>query len=272
MKPVAVAGATGLVGALLADALRSRGYPVSPISRSQGVDLTTGDGLEDALRGADAVVDVSNIVTTSRPAAVEFFGEATARLLRGAAQHGVSHYLVLSIVGVDDIDYGYYQGKQVQERLVRSADVEHTIIRTTQFHEFAAQMLQRMRFGPLALIPAMTSQPVAAVEVAEALADLVDAGPPKGPQSSATVEMAGPERWSLIDMVRRYQRQVGDRHLALSVPVPGRAGRRMRHGGLLPHGPTWRTGTVTFEQWLEGVVGPPFSSRSALTRRVVDHA
>jgi uncharacterized protein YbjT (DUF2867 family) len=261
VKAVAVAGATGTVGAPLVEVLESRGHRVAAIARSRGVDLRTGDGLESALRGADVVVDVSNIVTTGRRAAVEFFGRATERLLAAAAEGGIRHYVVLSIVGLDDIDYGYYEGKRVQERLVQAARVPHTILRATQFHEFAAQMLDRGRFGPLAFIPAMRMQPVSVVEVARVLADLVDGGPTAESSSAAALELAGPERLSLIDMVRRYQRHVGDRHLAIPVPLPGRAGRLMRHDGLLPRGSIFRTGTVTFEQWLAGAADSALADR-----------
>jgi uncharacterized protein YbjT (DUF2867 family) len=221
---------------------------VAPISRSTGVDVRTGRGLEQALRGVDTIVDVSNVVTIRRRVAVDYFARATERLLRAAGKR-VQHYLVLSIVGLDEIDYGYYDGKRVQERLVRSSAIPHTIVRATQFHEFAAQMLDRMSFGPLALIPYMYAAPVAAGEVADVLADLAAAGP-GATRSSTPLEIAGPQRLRLIEMVRRLQRRTGDRHLAISVPLPGRAGWLMRHDGLLPRGLPYRRGDITFDQWL----------------------
>ncbi len=259
MSTVAVAGSTGAAGTPLVRALRSRGHRVVELARSRGVDLRTAR-LDQALQDADTVVDVSSVLTTRRRTAVEFFGQTTQRLLAAAEQVGVRHYVVLSIVGVDDIDYGYYAGKRVQERLVRSAGVAHTILRATQFHEFAAQMLHRMSFGPVAVLPAMQSQPVSAAEVADVLADLVDDGRAGAPSRAAPLELAGPEGLTLIDMVRRYQRRIRDRRVALSLPVPGRAGWLMRHGGLLPHGSTFRTGGVTFEQWLSGTAGSPIRS------------
>ncbi|HEX3196308.1 MAG TPA: NAD(P)H-binding protein [Propionibacteriaceae bacterium] len=252
MTTVAVAGATGAVGAPLVSVLRARGVRVAPISRSNGVDLRTGVGLEGAMEGADAIVDVSNVVTTRRRAAVDFFGETTARLLSAVRDVRVRHYVALSIVGVDEIDYGYYEGKRVQERLVRSAGLPATILRATQFHEFAGQMLERMRFGPLVIIPALLARPVSAREVADVLADLVVEEPVTA-ASSTPLEMAGPETLTLIEMVRKFQQRVGDRHLAVSVSLPGLAGRTMRHGGLIPREPTFRQGTVTFTDWLDAL-------------------
>jgi uncharacterized protein YbjT (DUF2867 family) len=176
---IAVVGATGAVGSPLVQALHNHGLAVAPISRSTGVDVRTGRGLEQALRGVETIVDVSNVLTIRRRVAIDYFARATERLLRAAEGNRVQHYLVLSIVGIDEIDYGYYDGKRVQERLVRSSAIPHTIVRATQFQEFAAQMLDRMTFGALALIPDMYAAPVAAGEVADVLADLAAAGPPR---------------------------------------------------------------------------------------------
>lgn len=247
---VVVAGATGAVGAPLVAALRRRGYTVSPIARSLGLDLTAGTGLLRVVDGADTVVDVSSITTSNGRESVSFFEQTTHRLLHAAERAGVGHYVILSIVGTDLIDSGYYQGKQAQEQIVRSAAVPHTILRATQFHEFAAQMLRRMRVGPATVLPMMLCQPVAAVEVADRLADLVMGGPlPPDGSSATTVEFAGPEQLTLSTMVRRWQRHVGDRHLLLPVPLPGRVGRLMRSGGLLPQ-PGVEQGSLTFDRWL----------------------
>jgi uncharacterized protein YbjT (DUF2867 family) len=175
---VVVAGATGAVGAPLVTGLRTLGCPVVPISRSAGVDLSTGTGLVAAMSGADTVVDVSNINTTRRRTAVAFFEQATHRLLRAAREAGARHYVILSIVGIDRVDYGYYQGKRAQEQIVRSAELPHTILRATQFHEFAGQTLCRFQVGPAAFIPIMECRPVAAAEVADRPAEIVLAGPP----------------------------------------------------------------------------------------------
>lgn len=253
---VVVAGATGTIGVPLLAALRKRGFRVSPIARSLGVDLTTGKGLTAAMADAEAVVDVSSIATTSRARAVRFFEQTTHRLLAAAQDGGdVRHYVILSIIGTDQIASGYYQGKRLQEQIVGSAELPHTILRATQFHEFAEQMLNRMRVGPATFIPVMLCQPVAAVEVADQLAEIVSGGPPLG-AGGAEIEFAGPEQIHLPEMVRRYQRHIGDRHLVVPLSLPTRSGHRMRTGGLLPH-PGASQGTITFDQWLKTQPGFP---------------
>ena len=224
---VAVAGGTGLIGRMVVDALRSGGDTAVVVARSVGVDLLTGDGLDHALAGVETVIDVSNIVTTDRAAAVRFFGTATRTLMAGGQRAGVKHHIVLSIVGVDHVPWGYYQGKRHQEQLALDGPVPATVLRATQFHEFADQMLQRG--GPVALVPKMLSQPIAAREVAAALATLIHAGP-----QGLAPELAGPERLRMPDMVRQLAHARRVRRPVLAVRLPGQAGRAMAEGGLLP--------------------------------------
>ncbi|MEV5801603.1 SDR family oxidoreductase [Streptomyces collinus] len=240
---IAVAGGTGLTGRLVVDTLRADGDEPVVLARSAGVDLTTGAGLEPRLEGVRAVIDVSNIVTTRTKPSVAFFQAATAHLLAAEERAGVAHHVALSIVGVDRVDLGYYLGKRRQEELVLGGPVPGTVLRATQFHEFAAQTLART--GPLVLAPSLLAQPVALAEVARHLVDLAH-GRPLG----LAPELAGPEERLLMpDMVRRLKRVVGDRRPVVSVRLPGAVGRAMAGGGLLPTGPGPR-GSVTFEQWL----------------------
>lgn len=242
---IAVAGGTGVVGRFVVEAVRAAGHTPVVLARSTGVDLTTGAGLDQALEGADAVVDVSNVTTTSRARAVAFFEAATGNLLAAEAEAGVAHHVALSIVGVDRVGLGYYHGKLAQEALVLrggSGGVPGSVLRATQFHEFAAQMLERG--GPFALAPRMLTQPVAAREVAAALVGLA-AGEPVG----LAPDLAGPEQQQMSDMVRRLLRARGERRLLIPVRFPGAVGRAMVHGGLLPTGPGPR-GLGTFDEWL----------------------
>ncbi|MGK5684250.1 SDR family oxidoreductase [Actinoplanes sp. URMC 104] len=232
---IAVAGGTGWVGRLVVEQARARGHEVVVISRSTGVDLTTGEGLDDALRGVDVVVDVTNVETLSRKASVAFFETTTRTLLAAEERAGVRHHVVLSIVGVDRVDSGYYEGKRRQERLALDGPIPATVLRATQFHEFAAQLLDRVP-GPVKLVPAMLSRPVAASEVAAELVRLAE-----GPARGLATDLAGPEVLEVPAMVRRLAR----RGLVLSVP----AGRAMAHGGLLPEGDFHR-GEITFDEWL----------------------
>lgn len=240
---IAVAGGTGLVGGLLVEELRAGGHDPVVLARSTGVDITTGAGLEAALDGADAVVDVSNVATTRRGPAETFFTAGTRHLLEAEQRAGVGHHVVLSIVGVDRLDQGYYAAKRAQERLALDGGVPATVLRATQFHEFAGQLLERMP-GPVALVPRMRVQPIAAREVAAALAALVGEAP-----AGMAPELAGPEVHEFADLVRRLLTARGSRRPVLPVRLPGRAGRLAAEGALLPTGPGPR-GRETFDEWL----------------------
>ena len=239
---IAVAGGTGWVGRLVVEALWDAGETPVVLARSAGVDLTTGAGLDNALAGASAVVDTTNVAAVGRRRSVAFFETATANLLAAGRRTGVVHHVALSIVGCDRVDFGYYLGKRRQEDLVLADGVPGTVLRTTQFHEFAAQMLERG--GPFAPAPRMLSRPVAAREVALALAELAR----KEPVGLAP-ELAGPDEHWMPDLVRRLARAHGSRRVVVPVRMPGRAGRAMARGGLLPTGPGPR-GRITFDAWL----------------------
>jgi uncharacterized protein YbjT (DUF2867 family) len=242
MKTIAIAGGTGWVGRRVVESVRSHGAEPIVIARSTGVDLTTGAGLDQALESVDAVIDVTNIVTQNRRRATTFFTTSTLNLLDAEERQGVKHHLMLSIIGSDRVGLGYYKAKQAQEELVRQGPVPWTILRATQFHEFAAQMLGD---GPVAVVPWMLSQPVAAQEVADELIRLATA-----PAAGMAAELAGPREELVPDMARRLASARGRRTLVVTLPVPGATGRDMRTGALLPTGPGPR-GTQTFDQWLQ---------------------
>jgi len=246
---VAVAGGTGLIGRMVVEAVRANGDTTVVLARSEGVDLTTGDGLDARLAGAAAVIDVSNVVTFSGRKSVAFFAAATANLLAAGERAGVRHHVALSIVGVDKVGLGYYLGKRRQEELVLAGPVPGTVLRATQFHEFAAQMLARG--GPIAIAPRMLSQPVAAREVAEALARICRDSP-----AGLAPDMAGPRTEYMPDMVRRLARARGLHRIVVPVWLPGTVGKAMTDGSLLPAA-DGQLGTQTFSQWLaaDGVAG-----------------
>ena len=241
---IAVAGGTGWIGRLVVEAARDAGHDVAVLARSTGVDLVSGTGVTAALRGADAVIDVTNTNTLNRAKAQQFFGTTTRRLLSA----GAAHHVLLSIVGIDRVDLGYYAGKRWQEELVEASPVPSTILRATQFFEFASQMLAHAA-GPFVLAPAMLTQPVAAREVAAELVRIA-AGPPRG----HATEMAGPQKLLMSDLVRQVLRARGLRRIAVPVRLPGAAGRAQRNGGLLPHGEV-RLGQIPYAQWLRSADG-----------------
>lgn len=244
---VVVAGSTGVVGRHVVAVAQQRGHEVVGLSRGQGVDLLTGDGLASRLEGADAVVDVTSTRTQRKSAAEKFFGQVTTNLLAAEQQVGVSHHLALSIVGIDDVPLGYYQGKLCQERVLAGGDVPWTVLRSTQFHEFSEQSLRFAALGPLSLVPRTLCQPVAATEVAAHLIDLAEAGP-----GGRTPDLAGPERLQLVDMARRVVQAKGLKRRVLAISAPGAAAKAARDGALCPttDGPR---GRQTFAEWLSAV-------------------
>lgn len=244
---IAVAGGTGLVGGHVVAMARERRHDVVVVSRATGVDLTTGAGLGAALDGADAVVDVTSVTTLATRPAVTFFETTTRTLLSAEREAGVTRHIALSIVGIDGAAEGYYAGKLAHERLVEAAAPGWTILRATQFHEFAAQMYDRARIGPLHLAPRMRTQPVAAREVATRLLETVERG-----ETGRVRDLAGPHEESLVDMVRGYARARGSRAWIPAISLPGAAGRAQRDGSALP-GPDAQLGRQTFAEWLTAV-------------------
>jgi uncharacterized protein YbjT (DUF2867 family) len=243
---IAVAGGTGVVGRHVVEALRRDGHEPVVLARSRGVDVTTGRGLDQALSGVWAVVDVTNRATLRRTAAVAFFEAATRHLLEASRRAGVGHLVVLSVVGADRVPSGYYAGKLRQEELALGGDVPATVLRATQLHEFAGQVLDRSTVGPLGLVPRMRVQPVAAREVGQVLAELAVRTPLRG-----RTELAGPEQHDLVDLARRLVAARGHGPRVVPVRAPGAAGTAMAGTGLLP-GPGARSGRQTFAQWLAG--------------------
>jgi len=241
---IAVAGATGTVGRHVVEVARARGHQVVELARARGVDLVTGSGLD--LAGVEAVVDVTSVGTQRQEQAEAFFGGVTRSLLAAERAAGVGHHVALSIIGIDDVPTGYYAGKRLQERLVAAAPLGWSILRAAQFHEFAEQALGFVRVGPFSLVPRMLSQPVAALEVAGALVDLVEAGP-----SGRVADLAGPERLAMVALARRVSRARGLGRRVVPVRLPGAAGRGMRDGSLCAASDGPR-GTITFDRWLAG--------------------
>ena len=240
---VAVAGGTGTVGRHVVRALAARGAEPVVLARSTGVDLLTGRGLDAALEGCSAVVDVTSVTTLRARVAVEFFETATGTLLTAAARAGAGHAVVLSIVGIDDVDLGYYVGKRTQERVVAAGPVPWTVLRATQFHEFPLQLLAGSH-GPVAAVPSMRSAPVAATEVADLLADLVQGGP-----AGMTTPVRGPQTLGMVRMARQYAAATGSRRLVVPLRLPGATGRALASGALVPDEPSVR-GVLTFAEHL----------------------
>lgn len=242
---IAVAGGTGAVGRLVVEGVQRRDDTPIVLARSRGVDLTTGDGLDAALRDVEVVIDVSSVNALGAKKSVAFFEAATRNLLTAGERAGVTHHVALSIVGIDRVNLGYYRGKLRQEELVLAGPVPGSVLRATQFHEFAAQMIDRAGRGPVVVVPKSLNQPIAAREVAEALISMAMDAP-----VGLAPELAGPEQHHMSDLVGRVLHAKGSRRRVLPIWLPGATGKAVATGALLPSGPGPR-GTQTFDEWLE---------------------
>ncbi len=241
---IAVAGATGNIGALTVAALERQGHDVVRIGRSLGVDLVTGEGLDGALNGAEAVVDVTNVPAGDRAEAVARFGAATRNLLAAERSAGVRHHVLLSIVGLDRIEgNAHYAGKREQERLVSAGPVPWTIVPATQFHDFAATVTGWTEHDGVATIPPLLTQPIAPADVADVLAE-VAVGDPRGRHA----DLAGPETQDLVDMARRTAEAQG-RAVRLVPTWSALFGPEWAGNVLLPAADA-RIAPTTFDQWL----------------------
>jgi hypothetical protein len=191
---VAVIGGTGLVGRHTIRALQHAGHDAIVVARSTGTDVTTGVGLDDALAGVEAVVDVTNTLAQSAEAAREFFATSTGHLLAAEQRAAVGHHVVLSIVGVDRVEgNAHYAGKRRQEELALAGPIPATVVRATQFHEFAAMVVDWARQGDVATVPPLLVQPVAASDVGDVLAEVATRAPHGGRLSSPDPK---PRIWS----------------------------------------------------------------------------
>lgn len=241
---IAIAGGTGMIGAKTAAAARAAGHKITVIARSTGVDLLTGAGLDAALDGAEAVLDLATLQSMSERRAVDFFETATGNLVATAKRAGIAHMVLLSIVGIDRNPNGYYAGKVAQERAVEASDVPWTIVRATQFHEFAGQTAARARMLGVQLAPRARAQPVAADALAAHLVGLVAAAP-----AGRAADVAGPREEALDEMIRAWVRHEGWRGPVVPVTLPGAQMRGMREGSSLPGSKALRLGPP-FAEWL----------------------
>lgn len=242
---IAVAGATGNIGARTVSTLEGNGHEVVRISRSLGVDLLTGEGLDAALEGVNAVVDAISSPPISLDETRKYFATTTTNLLAAEERAGVRHHVLLSIVGIHRTAGGtdHYTGKREQERLVEEGRVPWTIVPATQFHDFASLAASWTESDGVATIAPLLVQPIAPDDIAAVLAEIA-AGEPQG----RYVDVAGPETQDLVDMARRAHQVLG-RTVKLVPTWSGPLGEELAGNILLP-GENARIAPTTFDQWL----------------------
>src|SRR5262244_1244738 len=186
---IVVIGGTGLIGSKTIPILRQGGHEALAASPNTGVNTITGEGLAKALAGAQVVVDLANAPSWEDKAVLEFFETSGRNLLAAEAAAGVGHHVALSVVGTDRLlASGYFRAKMAQEKLIKASSIPYTIVRATQFFEFVSAIAQTATEGQTVRVPPALMQPIAAEDVAAAVAEAAIAKPLNG-----TVEVAGPE-------------------------------------------------------------------------------
>ena len=242
---IVVIGGTGLIGSKTVAILRQGAHEVVAASPQSGINTITGEGLKQALAGAQVVIDLANSPSFEDKAVLEFFETSGRNLLAAeAAAGGIRHHVALSIVGIDRSDNGYFRAKVAQEKLIESSGIPYTIIRATQFLEFLGAIAASSADGNIVRLPPGLFQPIAADDVAANVADVALAAPRNG-----IVEIAGPERAPFNEFVARYLKAVGDPREVVRDPEARYFGGRVEERSLVPLGEA-RLGRIALDEWL----------------------
>ena len=243
---IVVIGGSGLIGKKLVNILRRRGHEVVPASPSSGVNTVTGEGLAEALKDAQVVVDVANAPSWEEKAVLEFFENSGRNLLAGEAAASVNHHVALSVVGTDRLlASGYFRAKMAQEKLIQASKIPYTIVRSTQFFEFVGSIAQYAAEGATVRLPSVLMQPIGSDDVAAALADVALDGPMNG-----MIEIAGPEQIRQDEMVREFLSSTGGTRKVITDPNARYYGVEVNDQSLVP-GPNVRLGSLRFAEWLK---------------------
>ena len=247
---IVVIGGTGLIGSKLVTKLREAGHDSVSASPESGVDTYTGEGLEQALQGAQVVVDVSNAPAWDDAAVLDFFQTTSRNVLAVETTAGVSHHVALSVVGTDRLqDSGYFRGKLAQEEAIKAASVPYTILRATQFFEFIGRIADSSTEGDTVRLPPVLVQPEAADDVAAALVDVAVSAPVNG-----IVELAGPEAFLFDELARRVLSAKNDPRRVTTDVHARYFGAELDEHSLTP-GDNPRIAPTRFEDWLSQSTG-----------------
>jgi len=242
---IVVIGGTGLIGSTTVSILLQGGHEVVAASPKSGINTITGEGLKEAMAGAQVVIDLSNSPSFEDKAVLEFFETSGRNLHAAEAAAGVRHHVALSIVGTDRTpDNGYFRAKVAQEKLIETSGIPYTIIRSTQFLDFLGRIADSSTDRNMVRLSPGLFQPIAADDVAAIVADVALAAPRSG-----IVEIAGPERAPFNEIVARYLKAVGDPRQVVSDPEARYYGGRVEERSLVPLGEA-RLGRIGFDEWL----------------------
>lgn len=252
MLQIAVIGGTGLIGSKVVDELRRRGHEAVAAAPSTGVDTITGMGLDDLLASSEIVVDVSNSPSFEDQAAMDFFMTAGRNIVEAEARAGVRHHVALSVVGTDRMQAsGYFRAKLAQERMIAESGIPYTIVHATQFFEFLRAIANFSTVDGAVRLPPVKFQPMAADDIALAVAEAALANPANG-----IVEIAGPETFTLDEPVREILARDGDPREVVADPAAVYFGLEVDGTTLVP-GPGAKLGSTTLDWWFDHAPPPP---------------
>jgi uncharacterized protein YbjT (DUF2867 family) len=242
---ILIIGGTGLIGSKTAPLLRQGGHEVVAASPKTGVNSLTGEGLKEATAGTQVVIDLANSPSWEDKAVLEFFEVSGRNLFAAEAAAGVRHHVAVSIVGADRMpENGYFRAKVAQEKLIEKSGIPYTIIRSTQFMEFLGGIAASGADGSMVRLSPGLFQPIAADDVAAITADVALAAPRRG-----IVEIAGPERAPLSEIIARYLKALGDPRKVVSDPEARYFGGRVEERSLVPLDEA-RLGRIGLDEWI----------------------
>ena len=242
---IVVIGGSGLIGSKLVPKLRQHGHETIAASPNTGVNTVTGEGLEEALKGASAVIDVSNAPSWEDTAVMKFFETSTRNLLAQEAAAGVQHHVALSVVGSERmLESGYFRAKMAQENLIKGSSIPYSIVRATQFFEFVKGIADFSTDGNKVRLPSALIQPMAADDVAGAVGRIA-----MGPAVNGTIEIGGPEQFRLDELIRRALAAWQDPREVVADPHALYYGIELAEKTLVP-GKDARLGQTRFKTWL----------------------
>ncbi|MFL5859941.1 MAG: SDR family oxidoreductase [Solirubrobacteraceae bacterium] len=248
---IVVIGGTGLIGSQLVGTLDARGHDAVPAAPSTGVNTLTGEGLSEVLDGAQVVVDVSNSPDWDDDAVMQFFQTSSRNLLAAEAAAGVRHHVALSVVGTDRlIQSGYFRAKLAQEQLIEGSSIPYSIVHATQFFEFMNAIADQATNGNTVRLPPVLIQPIAADDVARAVARVAIA-----PPLSGITEIAGPEQFRLDELLRGALTAQNDPREVITDPHAPYYGIAVSQRTLLP-GDAAQIGNTRFDDWLRTAQTP----------------
>jgi uncharacterized protein YbjT (DUF2867 family) len=242
---IVVIGGTGLIGKKLVNKLKAKGHEVITAAPSSGVNSLTGEGLAEAFKGADTVVDVSNSPSWDEKAVLDFFETSTRNIIAAEKAAGVAHHVALSVVGAERMAGGYMPAKVAQEALIKASGVPFTILRATQFFEFLGAIADSGTQGDTVRLPSALMQPMSADDVAAALADVALDKP-----ANAILEVAGPERLSIADFARKALAAKHDPRKVIDDPNSTYYGYKLDDKTLNPGGNNPRIAPTRIDDWL----------------------